>query len=93
MRWMGDTLGQGPPGKPLHSGPPPPPPTVKGRTVGGGPEFNLNRRSMRQPLSRSDVCLLYTRFRTPPPPPPAVKGRTVGGVRKSLWTVDLSASL
>jgi hypothetical protein len=32
MRWMGDTLGQGPPGKPLHSGPPPP---VKGRMVRG----------------------------------------------------------
>jgi hypothetical protein len=37
MRRMGDTLGQGPPGKPLHSGPPPPPPPppLKAERSGG----------------------------------------------------------
>jgi hypothetical protein len=88
MRRMGDTLGQGPPGKPPDL-PPPPPQPLKAERSGGS-------RIQSQPLMK---VLVLQPFRcvpslSPIPDPPlAVKGRTVEGVRNPLSAIDLRATI
>jgi hypothetical protein len=91
-------LGWGPPGKPLHSGPPPP--TLKGRMVRGVQKF-LSFVHLHVPSVGSLIyALLLTiipdchRSMCPLifPPPPPLKVERSGGVWKLISSIDLGAN-
>jgi hypothetical protein len=49
-----DMTGRGPTRMKFHSRPPP---SIKGRTDGGGPEFNTGRRYKRRDLGHPDLLI------------------------------------